>query len=148
MNVYLASVSLMAIAGLPTAAAALPVLHPAAIHIAQNAGTPAASIDPDRPIQIEVVNAGGAAVISRLTQPSSDDRRVAPGSSVTFGTTHTSYLPLPLNLLVAPEAENIGLSLYVTAENNVVRVVVAAARSDIPGSTSVRIAPDGGVYVY
>lgn len=147
MNLYLPSISLMAVVGLPITVAALPALYPAAIQVAQ-AGDPVASVNPDRPIQIEVANAGGAVVTSRLTQPPTDDRRVVPGSSVSFGTTHTSYLPLPINLLVSPEAQDIGLSLYVSAQDNVVRVVVAQARSDVPGSTSVRIAPDGGVYVY
>lgn len=151
MNVYWTTIPILAIAGaalLPMAGSALPILNASAIDLAQNAGDSVASVVPDRPIQIEVVNAGGVPITARLTQPPTDDRRVVPGNSVTFGTTHTSYLPLPINLLVTPEAQDIGLSLYVTAENNVVKVVVAQARSDIPGSTSMRIAPDGGIYVY
>lgn len=151
MNVYLTTIPIVTIVGatlLSMAVSALPLLNTSAIEIAQNAGDPVDSVVPDRPIQIEVVNAGGVPITCRLTQPPTDDRRVVPGSSVTFGTTHTSYLPLPLNLLVSPEAQDIGLSLYVTAEDNVVRVVVAQARSDVPGSTSVRIAPAGGIYVY
>lgn len=118
------------------------------IQVAQDARDAVAIVDPDRPIQIEVVNAGSVPIISRLTQPPTDDRRILPDSSVTFGTTHTSYLPPPIYMLISPEVEDIGLSLYVTVKDNSVKVVVAQARSDIPGSTSMRIAPDGGIYVY
>lgn len=146
--VFLSVVTIVGVALLPLSVTTSSMLPAAAIDIAQNAGDAIASVDPDRPIQIEVVNAGGVPVTSKLTQPPSSDRRVTPGNSVTFGTTHTSYLPLPINLLVSPETQDIGLSLYVSAAGNVVRVVVAQARSDIPGSTSVRIATDGGIYVY
>lgn len=150
MNCYLASFSAAAIVCaslLPVSVAAVP--NPtAAIDLAQTAVEPVASVDPSRPIQIEVVNAGGVPITCRLTQPATDDRRVLPDGQVTFGSTRTSYLPLPINFLASAEEQNIGLSLYVTAENNVVRVVVAQARSDIPGSTSVRIDANGGVYVY
>lgn len=150
VKVYLASLPVVAIvctAILPIVAVAMPTLSPP-IRVAQDARDAVAIVDPDRPIQIEVVNAGGVPITSRLTQPPTDDRRVTPGNSVTFGSTHTSYLPPPIYLLVSPEAENIGLSLYVTVKDNGVKVVVAAARSDTPGSTSMRIAPDGGIYVY
>lgn len=157
MNIYLASMPLVAIIGttvlLPIAVDALPTLPSPATHtpqtpVTQNAGQPVASVVPDQPIQIEITNAGGVPVTSQLTQPPTDARRVTPGNTVTFGTTHTSYLPLPINLLISPEQQDIGLSLYVTVEGNVVKVVVAQARSDVPGSTSMRIAPEGGIYVY
>lgn len=149
MNVYFASMPVVAVVAmslLPIVAVALPL--PSTIHVAQNAGDPVALVDPNQPIQIQVVNAGGAPITCRLTQPPTDDRRVVPGSNVTFGSTRTSYLPVPINLLVSPEQQNIGLSLYVTVEKNAVKVVVAEARSDIPGSTSMRISLDGGIYVY
>jgi hypothetical protein len=146
VNSYLATVSALVMAALPLPIAALPLNS--TIDIAQNAGQPVASINPSRPVQIEVVNAGGAPVTCRLTQPPTDDRRVLPGSSVTFGSTQTSYLPLPIYFLISPEEANIGLSLYVSTEANLIRVVVAEARSDIPGSTSLRVDANGGVYVY
>ncbi|WAL59298.1 hypothetical protein [Thermocoleostomius sinensis] len=118
------------------------------IDLAQSAVQPVASVDPSRPIQIEVLNAGGVPITCRLTQPPTDDRRVLPNSRVTFGSTQTSYLPLPINFLASAEQQNIGLSLYVTVEDNVVQVVVAQARSDIPGSTAIRIDTSGGVYVF
>lgn len=149
MNLYFASMPVVAVIGAllsPIAVVALPALS--TIQLAQNAGDPVALVDPDQPIQIEIVNAGGAPITCRLTQPPTDDRRVVPGSNVTFGTTHTNYLPLPINLLVSPEEQNVGLGLSVTVSENVVKVVVDEARSDIPGSTSMRISLDGGIYVY
>jgi hypothetical protein len=150
VNRYFVSLCTLAVAGVALASlpvVALPTLT-TSIDLAQSAVDPVASVDPDRPIQIEVINAGGVPITCRLTQPPTDDRRVVPGSRVTFGSTQTSYLPLPINFLASAEQQNIGLSLYVTVENNVVQVVVAQARSDIPGSTSIRIDANGGVYVF
>jgi len=149
VKVYFASMPVLAIVGaalLPIGVIALPA--PSVIQVAQNAGDPVALVNPEQPIQIEVVNAGSAPITCQLTQPPTDNRRVIPGSNVTFGTTHTSYLPLPVNLLVSPEEQNVGLGLAVTVSENVVKVVVDEARSDIPGSTSMRISLDGGIYVY
>lgn len=106
------------------------------------------AINPNAPVRIEVVNAGGATILCRLTLPATDERTVEPGESVTFGSLTTSYLPLPINFLAYPEDQDIGLSLYVTTEGNNVKVVVAEARSDLPGTIAMNVGLDGGIYLY
>ncbi|GAB4374872.1 MAG: hypothetical protein Kow00121_19880 [Elainellaceae cyanobacterium] len=130
----------------PIAVSAISPIAP--IEIAQIEIAPVARVNPDRPIQIRVENATSIPIRSRLTQPASAERTIAAGDSTSFGSTTTSYLPLPINLLVYPEQNNVGLALYVDTEENLVRVVIAAAASDTPGSTSMRIAPTGGIYIY
>jgi hypothetical protein len=105
-------------------------------------------VNPNQPIQIEVVNAGGVPIRCRLTLPATDERTVAPGGRTTFGSLNTSYLPVPIYFLAFPENNDIGLSLYVITEGNRVEVVMAQARSEVPGSTAMNIDPDGGIYIY
>lgn len=118
------------------------------IILAQSGRQPVGQINPNRPIQIEVINAGGAPVISRLTQPPTDERLVAPGRRVTFGSLTTSYLPTPIFFLASPQQSDIGLSLSVLTEGNLVRVVVGAALSEVPGGTSMTIDTNGQIYVF
>lgn len=127
---------------------AVTTIQTKAIEIAQASATPVAQLDPSRPVQIVVVNAGDAPVICTLTQPASAERRVAPGDRTTFGSTTTSYLPLPINFLLYPEGSNIGISSYVSEENNVVTVVVGEQASETPGDIAMAIEPDGSIYLY
>lgn len=106
------------------------------------------AIDPSEPVLIEVVNAGGVPILTRLTLPATEERLVAPGDTITFGSLATSYLPLPINFLAYPEEQDVGLSLYVLTEGNTVRVVVGQARSEVPGSTAMNIDALGGIYIY
>lgn len=141
--------SCLALLSATTPALSLPVdARETGIQIAQNEREPVAQIDPDRPILIEVVNAGGVPITCRLTQPATDDRVVAPGSSVTFGSATTSYLPVPIYFLAYPSEQNIGLSLYALVDDNVIQVVVAESFSDMPGTTAMSIDANGSIYVY
>ncbi|WP_416671235.1 hypothetical protein [Egbenema bharatensis] len=131
----------------------LPSIAPAnssvqsSVQLAQ-AGQVVASVNPDQPIRIEVVNGGGAAVIFRLTQPASADRLVPPGGTVTFGSINTQFLPPPVYLVAHPEGRNIGLSMDVFTSGNTVTIIVGEQLSDTPGRTSVSIAPNGAVSVF
>ncbi|NJR57573.1 MAG: hypothetical protein HC769_01140 [Cyanobacteria bacterium CRU_2_1] len=150
----------IAIAVVPTPLAAQDITQPdvtqldiaqldiAQLDIAQTAGQAIASVDPSRPIQIEIINAGGTTITCRLTQPASTDRDIPPGGSITFGTTTTSFLPVPIYLVAYPETPDIGLSMDVIASDNVVTIVIGEALSDIPGQTTVSIETNGAVYTY
>jgi hypothetical protein len=116
--------------------------------LAQSGRRTVGQINPSRPIQIEVINAGGVPITSQLTQPPTDERLVAPGNRVTFGSLTTSYLPTPIFFLAAPEEADIGLSLSVLTEGNLVRVVIGAALSEVPGSRSMTIDTNGAIYVF
>ena len=107
-----------------------------------------ARVDPNRPIQIKVVNAGGATVTCALTQPASAERTLKPGESTTFGSTASACLPLPINFLVYPGDTLIGLSSSVFAEGNVVTIVVSQQLSEASGDIAVSINTDGSVYLY
>ncbi|MBF2003629.1 MAG: hypothetical protein IGS38_23265 [Synechococcales cyanobacterium M58_A2018_015] len=143
-----ASLSLIALAILapPIPLAARSVNLPD-MQIAQ-AQEPEGRINPSRPIRIEVVNAGDAPITCVLTQPASAERTLAPGSRTSFGSTRTSYLPLPVNLLVYPQTTDVGLSSYIFVEGNVVTVVVGAQLSATAGDISMTIEPNGNIYLF
>lgn len=146
-SLMLAGSVLMGMAMVPLAIA--PTLQASAepLLIAQS-NVAVGAIDPGAPVFLEVVNAGSVPVLTRLTLPATEERRIAPGDTVTFGSLATSYLPLPINFLAYPEEQDIGLSLYVLTEGNTVRVVIGQARSEVPGSTAMNIDALGGIYIY
>lgn len=113
---------------------------------------PVGQLNPSRPIRIDVVNGGDVPIIFEITQPSVIQRELPPNGTISFGTTHTSYLPPPVILLAYPPSENledIGINLYVVSvENNIVEVVVSEQLSDIPGDRSIEIDTNGFVYSY
>jgi len=114
--------------------------------------SPDGQLNPNRPIRIDVVNGGDIPIMFELTQPSVLQRELPPNGTISFGTTHTSYLPPPVILLAYPPSDNpedIGINLYiVSVENNIVEVVVSEQLSDIPGDRSIEIDTAGFVYSY
>ena len=114
--------------------------------------SPVAAVDPARPIQIRVLNRSDSTVevVSQLIQPTSNERKVGPGRSVIFGRLHTSYLPLPLEMMMYVKADNIGLDLEVRVENNEIILVTTAkptADSSMPGSQSISVDAAGDIYL-
>jgi hypothetical protein len=124
-------------------ASSLPVFQ-----VAQSTERPVARIDPRRPIQIEVVNAGDAPITCLLTQPASAERIVPPGGKTTFGSTRTSYLPLPINFFAYPDQDNIGISSYVFVDGGVLTVVIGEQYSQASGDISMNVDMDGNIYLY
>jgi len=126
-------------------------LAPAAIREAIPAGIAQISeervgrINPARPIRIEIINGGRATIAAALTQPASAERQIAPNSQTAFGTTTASFLPLPINLLVYPLGTNIGLSVDVLVEGNVIQVIVGEQLSDDSGTVNLSIDENGTV---
>ncbi|MFQ3618556.1 MAG: hypothetical protein SNJ81_10780 [Cyanobacteriota bacterium] len=102
-------------------------------------------INPARPIRIEIINGGRATIAAALTQPASAERQIAPNSQTAFGTTTTSFLPLPINLLVYPLGTNIGLSVDVLVEGNVIQVIVGEQLSDDSGTINLSVDENGNV---
>ena len=110
---------------------------------------PLARVDPDSPIRIDVVNGGELPIIFELTEPIALQRELPPLGEISFGTSHTSYLPPPLSLLAYPLEDEIGINLYVvSAEDNVIEIVVSEQLSDIPGGRSMVITETGGIYLF
>jgi hypothetical protein len=112
------------------------------------AGQVVASINPNQPIRIEVRNGGGAAIVVRLTQPASAERLLQSGSSTAFGTLTTQYLPPPVHFIAYPQGTNVGLSMDVFTSGNTVTIIIGEQLSNVPGRTSVSIAPNGAVSVF
>lgn len=113
---------------------------------------PVASVNPTQPLQIRVINQADSdvAVTSQLIQPASNEREVAPGSSVIFGRLHTSYLPLPLQLMLYVKSADIGLKSDVRVVNNEMIVTVMAkpaASPAVPGAQTVNVDATGNVYL-
>ena len=109
---------------------------------------PIAKINPQKPIQIRVINQANEQIIAVLTEPASNDRAIAPQQFVTFGILHTSYLPLPINLIIYTERNSKNLNMALEAVGNEVIVRVNGQR-EIAGVTSaVHINPAGNIFLY
>lgn len=112
-----------------------------------------ARINPQRPIQIRVVSRTNIPVVASLGT-AVGDRPVAPGTSVTFGRLHTSYLSVPLDLQVTLQDSSdpnnpIGVFLDVkTAGNEIIVNVKTAASSGGNTSQTVSIDQKGLIYVF
>lgn len=117
----------------------LPAVSQSLDETATEAQRPLGRINPELPIRIEVVNAGNATVTCVLTQPPSAERVLVPGATTSFGTTTTSYLPLPINFLAYASTTQVGLSSYVSVEGNVVSIVIGQQLSYTPGDIAVNI---------
>lgn len=102
-------------------------------------------VNPARPIRIEIINGGSTTIAAALTQPTSAERQIAPNSQTAFGTTTTSFLPLPINLLVYPLGTGIGLSVDVLVEGNVIQVIVSEQLSDDAGTINLSVDENGTV---
>jgi hypothetical protein len=147
MKSYLAlSLAAMGFALMPSIA---PAVTPSSLplQLAQ-AGQVVASVNPNQPIRIEVINGGGSSVVCRLTQPASAERLLQPGSRTTFGSLSTQFIPPPVYFVAYPQGTNVGLSMDVFTSGNTVTVIIGEQLSDTPGRTSVSIAPNGAVSVY
>lgn len=136
------------IALLPHAIATPSIFSSPVFQVAQSAERPVARINPNRPVQIEVVNAGDAPITCALTQPASAERIVPPGSKTTFGSTRTSYLPLPINFFAYPNQDNIGISSYVFVEGGMLTIVIGEQYSESSGDISVNVDTEGNIYLY
>jgi len=122
---------------------------PAPIELAQGVEDRVGQVNPNRPIRIEILNAGDTSVIFSLTEPVSTQRQLPPRGEISFGTTHTSFLPPPIYLLAYPETTEIGINLYVVSTaNNVIEIVVGEQISDIPGERALAIEEDGSIYIF
>lgn len=130
-----------------TATALAPEAIPvgSASRIAQISEERVGRVNPARPIRIEIINGGRATIAAALTQPASAERQIAPNSQTAFGTTTTSFLPLPINLLVYPLGTNIGLSVDVLVEGNVIQVIVSEQLSDDSGTINLSVDENGTV---
>lgn len=149
MKFRLTSVAIFACAAFVPLAVATPLSSSApVVEVAQSAERPVARINPNRPIQIEVVNAGDTSITCMLTQPASAERIVPPGGKTTFGSTRTSYLPLPINFLAYPDQVNIGISSYVFVEGGVLTIVIGEQLSQSAGDISMNVDTNGNIYLY
>ncbi|GAB4442042.1 MAG: hypothetical protein OHK0035_34300 [Cyanobacteria bacterium J069] len=120
-----------------------PVVIPGAI--AQISEERVGRINPARPIRIEIINGGDTTVAAALTQPASAERQIAPDGQTAFGSTTTSYLPLPINLLIYPQQVGTGLSVDVFVEGNVITVIVSEQLSEDSGTINLSVDASGNV---
>jgi hypothetical protein len=102
-------------------------------------------VNPAQPIRIEIINGGDLTIAAALVQPASAERQIAPDSQTAFGSTTTSYLPLPINLIVYPQGDGIGLSVDVLVEGNVITVIVSEQLSGDSGALSLSVDENGNV---
>ena len=108
-----------------------------------------ATVDPNRPIQISVINQSELTVKAQLMKPASEERDVPNQGSVTFGRLHTSYLPLPINLTVYPiNTTNYTLNGDLEVVNNEIIVTVTKNTPETgPGIRSIRVDEAGNIYL-
>ncbi|WP_088889910.1 hypothetical protein [Leptolyngbya ohadii] len=136
------------LAGLPAVALPPPRLE-IPIEIAQEVTQKVGQVNPNRPIRIEITNAGQLDLEFALTQPVSAQRRLPAGGEIAFGSTSTSFLPPPVYLMAYPEESEIAVNMYVlSTDRNVVEVVVGQQAGILPGGRTLTIDSDGSVYVF
>jgi hypothetical protein len=108
---------------------------------------PISQIDPNKPLQIRVVNKSSVN-IKALIKGVTTERMATPSNSVTFGRLHTSYLPLPISLIVYTAAENTNLMPEITVINNEL-IVTFTSKTDFAGiTTSVYVNEKGEVLLF
>jgi hypothetical protein len=108
---------------------------------------PISQIDPNKPLQIRVVNKSSVN-IKALIKGVTTERMATPSNSVTFGRLHTSYLTLPISLIVYTDAENTNLMPEITVINNEL-IVTFTSKTDFAGiTTSVYVNEKGEVLLF
>lgn len=141
----------------PSQAATETVAQPAQLPLIAQTTEPAsvrpaiASVDPNQPIQIRVINqsAINVNIASQLMQPASDERVASPENSVTFGRLHTSYLPLPLDLSIFAMGNDVSLeNLKVSVVDNEIIVTVAAVPGVTTEARAIVVDETGSIYLY
>ena len=109
------------------------------------------AVVPNQPIQIRVVNKSEIEVdiITQLTLPPSNKRIAKPGTSVTFGRLHTSFLPPPIELSIFPRDNDIVLDdLNLVVRKNEIIVTVKAEKGVSGGLRNIRVNPSGKIYLF
>ncbi len=120
-----------------------------------------ASVAPEQPIQIRVVNQSqlDVNIVAQLLKPPSEEREAAPQNSVRFGTLHTSYLPVPIELEIyfgssqinmndlAPTQINLN-DLELTVSNNEIIVTVAVKLGEGNNLRVIRVDDQGNIYLF
>ncbi|OKH38017.1 hypothetical protein NIES2101_36250 [Calothrix sp. HK-06] len=107
-----------------------------------------ANINPNKPIQIRVVNQSNVSILVVLAEPTSREHNVPPQKSVTFGTLHTSYLPPPVDLTVYTDVKEMNLRTQIKVVNNELIVTVRAKPATYGITRSIYIDPKGAIYLY
>lgn len=105
-------------------------------------------IDPQKPIQITVKNQSGVAIIVLLTEPASSERKVLPDQSTAFGRLHTSYLPLPIDLMTYTDVPGKQLRGNLEVKENEILVTIKTAKTNNGQTKSVRVDEAGNIYLY
>jgi len=144
LGVVLAASGLLQASVLPSLAQ-----EQASPQIAQSADDRVGQINPNAPIRIDIANAGDLDIVFSLSQPVSASRVAPAGGEISFGTTHTSFLPPPVYLLAYPEETEIAVNFYVlSTANNIIEIVIGEQLSDVPSGRTLTIEPDGSVYIF
>jgi hypothetical protein len=110
--------------------------------------TPVAKIDPNKPIQIRIVNESNVDILAVLAEPTSREHNLKPKKSVTFGRLHTSYLPPPIDLTVYTDVENTNLDAQIKVVNNELIVAIAAKSATSGITRSIYVDQEGAIFVY
>ncbi|MEA5571942.1 hypothetical protein [Calothrix sp. UHCC 0171] len=108
----------------------------------------AAKINPNKPIQIRVVNQSNVNILAVLAEPTSRERNVIPQKSVTFGTLHTSYLPPPIDLTVYTDVKDTNLRAQVKVVRNELIVTITGQPATFGITRSIYVDEKGSIYVY
>jgi len=102
---------------------------------------PTARVNPDQPLQLEVINETNLPLQYGLTTDSPE--QIFPGSSAVMNS-----VSLPADVLIYPSVPELNLKYDVTAIDNIVLVKVRQVASDAPGDGSLVINRTGAIYIY
>jgi hypothetical protein len=110
--------------------------------------SPVAKINPNKPIQIRVVNQSNVDILAVLAEPTSSERNVQPQQSVTFGRLHTSYLPPPIDLTVYTNVIEMNLRARIKVVGNELIVTITAKPATYGITRSIYVNKEGVIYLY
>jgi hypothetical protein len=109
---------------------------------------PIAKINPNKPIQIRVMNSSKGDIQIALAEPASEEVTVKPEKFVTFGRLNKSFLPLPINLTIYTNVKNTNLNAAIRVENNELIVTITSKTNVFGASREVNVNKKGNIFLY
>lgn len=107
-----------------------------------------AKINPNKPIQIRVMNNSKVDIQTVLTEPASEEITVKPEKFVTFGRLNKSFLSLPINLIIYTNVRDSNLNAAIRVENNELIVTITSKTNVFGASREVNVNKKGNIFLY
>lgn len=103
---------------------------------------PAARVNPDNPVTVNIINRSGVPIEYSLTTSPLGVQTLAND-----GNTQLADLPKDSYVIVNPQSTSSPLRFEITAENNLIKITVQPS-SDFSGESTIHLHPTGAIYIY